>query len=325
MLETASTRNSEVTVLPPEDLYTLSGDLPDPGERPVLVHSLQGFVDAGSAAGLATAHLLAELDSRPVAQFDVDQLIDYRSRRPRMSFRQDRFTAVDSPELTLHAVRDTAGTPFLVLTGPEPDTQWERFIAAVAQLVERFGVRLTVGMHGIPWAAPHTRPIGLTPHANDRSLIAGRPRWVGDVEVPGHASALLEFRLGEAGHPAMGFTAHVPHYLSTSEFPPAAVVLLEAVAEATGLDLPVQALRDAGSDVLTEIDAQVTASEETLTAVHGLERQYDAVAAGRGLDGPGLLSPSLPEEEMPDGDALAADFQRYLRQHEGQADDGPPG
>ena len=310
-------------MLPPEELYTLDDALlgdadpaPDPAEQPVLLHALQGFVDAGSAATLATAHLLASLDSRPIAHFDVDQLLDYRSRRPRMSFRQDRFTAVDSPELTLHSVRDRSGTPFLVLTGPEPDLQWERFCAAVAGLVERFGVRLSVGLHGIPWAAPHTRPIGLTPHANDRSLIAGRPRWVGDVEVPGHASALLELRLGEAGHPAMGFTAHVPHYLSAAEFPPAAVVLLEAFADVAGLDLPTDALRDAGVDVLTQIDAQVTASEETLTAVHGLERQYDAVAAGRSLEGPGLLSPSLPDEEMPDGDELAADFERYLRQQD---------
>lgn len=310
-------------MLPPDELYTLDDTftsdpttLPDPAEQPVLLHALQGFVDAGSAATLATAHLLAELDSQPVAHFDVDQLIDYRSRRPRMSFRQDRFTAVESPALTLYAVRDTQGTPFLVLTGPEPDLQWERFIAAVRGLVERFGVRLCVGMHGIPWAAPHTRPVGLTPHASDRSLIAGRPRWVGDVEVPGHASALLEFRLGEAGHPAMGFTAHVPHYLSTAEFPPAAVALLEAVADATGLDLPTEALRDAGVSVLSEIDAQVTASAETLTAVHGLERQYDAVAAGRSLEGPGLLAPSLPDEEMPDGDELAADFERYLRQQD---------
>lgn len=315
-------------MLPPDELYTLddsfSGDsttLPDPAEQPVLLHALQGFVDAGSAATLATAHLLAELDSQPVAHFDVDQLIDYRSRRPRMSFRQDRFTAVEMPALTLHAMRDPNGTPFLVLTGPEPDLQWERFTAAVLGLAERFGVRLSVGMHGIPWAAPHTRPVGLTPHASDRSLIAGRPRWVGDVEVPGHASALLELRLGEAGHPAMGFTAHVPHYLATAEFPPAAVALLEAVADATGLDLPVQALRDAGVSVLTEIDAQVTASQETLTAVHGLERQYDAVAAGRSLEGPGLLAPSLPDEEMPDGDELAADFEAYLREQ----DDGPTG
>lgn len=312
-------------MLPPEDLYELDqsfatdgSGLPDAAERPVLLVALNGFVDAGAAATLAIAHLLAELDSRPLVRFDVDQLLDYRARRPRMSFRQDRFTDVEMPRLTMYSVRDSAGTPFLVLTGPEPDVQWERFCAAVTQLVDRFGVRLSVGLHGVPWAAPHTRPVGLTPHASDRALIAGRPRWVGDVEVPGDAGALLELRLGEAGHPAVGFTAHVPHYLTNAEFPPAAVALVEAAAEVSGLDLPVAALHEAGAAVLREIDAQVTASEETMTAVHGLERQYDAVAAGRALHGPGLLSPSLPADEMPDAEEIAADFERYLREQDDQ-------
>jgi PAC2 family len=305
-------------VLSPEELYevdeqALAALTSEEGPPPVLLHALQGFVDAGAAATLALRHVLAELDSRPFARFDADQLVDYRARRPRMTFRQDRFESVDMPELVVHLVHDAHGTPFLVMTGPEPDVQWNRFAAAVVHLVERAGVRLTIGLHGIPWAAPHTRPVGLTPHASDRSLIAGRPRWVGDVDVPGHASALLELRLGQAGHAAMGFTAHVPHYLSAAEFPPASVALLDAVSESTGLELPTLRLREASADVLAEVDKQVADSSETLEAVHGLERQYDAVAAGRSLDGPGLLRPSLPAEEMPDGDELAADFERYLR------------
>ncbi|WP_461022496.1 PAC2 family protein [Thalassiella azotivora] len=284
------------------------------GEGPVLLHALQGFVDAGSAASTAVGHLLAEMRSTPLARFDADQLVDYRARRPRMTFRQDRFESVEMPELVVHLVRDRHDRPFLVMTGPEPDTQWNRFAAAVVDLVERTGTSLTIGLHGIPWAAPHTRPVGLTPHASDRSLIAGRPRWVGDVEVPGHASALIELRLAQAGHRSMGFTAHVPHYLTGAEFPPASVALLEAVGETTELDLPTQRLRDAGVDVLAEIDKQVADAPETLEAVRGLERQYDAVAAGRSLDGPGLLNPSLPPEEMPDADALAADVERYLRE-----------
>jgi hypothetical protein len=190
-------------VLSPDELYTVdeqalaelasSADQSDPTSSTsdrstsnglVLLHALQGFVDAGSAATLAVRHLLAELDSRPLATFDADQLVDYRARRPRMAFRQDRFESVEMPELVVHLVRDEAGTPFLVMSGPEPDFQWNRFTAAVTQLVERAGVSLSVGLHGIPWAAPHTRPVGLTPHASDRSLIAGRPRWVGDVDVP---------------------------------------------------------------------------------------------------------------------------------------------
>lgn len=302
-------------VLSPDDLYDAVAEPAPTGDRaPVLLHALQGFVDAGGAATLATQHLLTALPHREIARFDVDQLVDYRSRRPRMTFSSDRFTAYEAPELVLHELTTEDGGLLYLLAGPEPDTQWERFIAAVIQLVERIGIGTTIALHGIPWAAPHTRPVGLTPHASDRELIAGRPRWVGDVDVPGHAGALLELRLGEAGHASMGFTAHVPHYLATAEFPPAAVALLEAVADAGGLELPIDSLRDAGAAVLAQVDEQVAANEETLTAVRGLERQYDAVLAGRSLDGPGLLTPRLPADEMPDADTFADDVEQYLRE-----------
>jgi hypothetical protein len=307
-------------MLSAQDLYTLVPDAVRPqdpdaagSKAPVLVHHLSGFVDAGAAAGLAIGHLLAELPNRVVARFDVDQLLDYRSRRPRMTFRQDRFTAIETPELVLYELHLPDGSLLYLLVGPEPDTQWERFVSAVRELVELLGVRVTVSLHGIPWAAPHTRPVGLSPHASARELIAGRPRWIGEVDVPGHVDALVELRLAQAGHPSMGFTAHVPHYLSATEFPPAAVALLDAVADVVGVELPTKALRDAGADVLTQVDEQLADSAETLEAVRGLERQYDAVVAGRPLDGPGLMSPRLPAEEMPDADELAADVEKFLR------------
>jgi predicted ATP-grasp superfamily ATP-dependent carboligase len=312
-------------VLRPEDLYEVVAEPATPADGttgPVLLHALDGFVDAGSSASLAVGHLLGARPSREVAVFDTDLLVDYRSRRPRMTFRQDRFTEVDMPRLAVREVTDEAGNAFLVLSGPEPDVLWERFAEAVVQLARRFGVRLVVGLHGIPWPAPHTRPVGLTPHATDRALIAGRPRWVGDVDVPGHASALLELRVGAAGIPAVGFTAHVPHYLAATPFPPAAAALVEAVAEVAGLKVSAAALKEAGADVLAQVDAQVAQDDETSQAVAGLERQYDAVASGRVLQGPGLLSPSLPEEEMPDGDALAADLERFLREVDGGRDAG---
>ncbi len=308
-------------MLPPEDLYDLvdiiePADAPDAVAQtgsPVLMHALTGFVDAGQAADLTVQHLLSELQAREVAHFDVDQLIDYRGRRPRMTFRSDRFTDVDQHRLTVHALTDKAGQEFFLLSGPEPDFQWERFIAAVLQLVDHLGVGLIAGIHGIPWAAPHTRPIGLTSHASSRELIAGRPRWIGDVDVPGHVGALLELRATQTGHDAVGFTAHVPHYLSEAEFPPAATALIEAVADVAQLSLPTDALREAGTTVLTQIDAQVADSPQTLQAVQGLERTYDAVTAGRSLSGSGLLSPTLPEDEMPGGDELAAQLEDYLR------------
>ncbi len=309
-------------MLDPLDLVEVyeTSDL-TPGERPVLVHALRGFVDAGQAGTLATGALLSGLENEVVARIDADQLVDYRDRRPRMTFRSDRFDAVAMPEILLHAVRDEQGAPFLLLTGPEPDLQWERFAAAVRLLAERFDVRMAVGLHGIPWASPHTRPVGLSPHASDRSLIAGRPRWIGEVEVPGHVGALLEQRFGQAGVPSVGFTAHVPHYLAQAEFPPAAVALLDALAETADLALPTADLQAAGATVLEEVDRQVAADEDTRTAVTAMERTYDAVLAGRALEGPGLATPSLPDDEMPDGEELAADLEAYLRGLDESGDD----
>src|SRR3712207_6182859 len=182
--------------------------------------------DAGSAVQLSREHLLDGLDSRPVAVFDLDQLLDYRSRRPPMIFVEDHWDRYDEPSLALHLVRDSAGAPFLLLAGPEPDLQWERFIAAVRGLVDRLGVRLTIGLNAIPMAVPHTRPVGVTAHATRRELLGDHESWLQRVQVPASVGNLLEFRLGQRGRDAMGYAAHVPHYLAQTTYPQAAEVLL---------------------------------------------------------------------------------------------------
>ncbi|PWJ55662.1 Predicted ATP-dependent carboligase, ATP-grasp superfamily [Quadrisphaera granulorum] len=310
-------------MLAPEDLYEVT-DEPSPGS--VLVHALTGFVDAGAASQLVATHLLGRLESRVIARFDVDLMHDYRGRRPPMTFTGDRFEDVDLPELVLHELRDEADTPFLLLAGAEPDLHWQRFAAAIHQLTQRAEVRLAVSLQGIPWAAPHTRPAALTAHASDRALITGRPRWFDAVVVPGHAGAFVELALAKAGLPSMGFSVHVPHYLGATAFPPSAVALLEALSQATGLQLDgaIAELANTGVAVLAQVDEQVAASAETREAVSALEHQYDAVAAGRGLTGPSLVSPHLPEDEVADGDELAAQLEAFLRAQEGppQGQDG---
>ncbi len=124
---------------------------------------------------------------------------------------------------------DAGGTPYLLLHGPEPDTRWEAFCAAVREVVERFGVTRVVGMGAVPMAVPHTRPIAITQHANNVELIAGDSPWRGELRIPSSAQALLEVRLGEWGHDAMGFVAHIPHYLAQLEYPRASAALLEHV------------------------------------------------------------------------------------------------
>ena len=131
-----------------------------------------GFSDAGHAIKLAARHLKDTLDTELVASFAIDELLDYRSRRPLMTFKTDHFTHYDDPELNLYALHDSVGTPFLLLAGMEPDLKWERFITAVRLLAERLGVRQIIGLGTIPMAVPHTRPVTMTAHANDRELIA---------------------------------------------------------------------------------------------------------------------------------------------------------
>src|SRR4051794_19928382 len=146
----AAVRKMEVrSVLDPHGLYELADDLPAL-DSPVLIQALTGFVDAGSAIQLSREHLLEQFDGEVLATFDIDQLLDYRSRRPSMVFIEDHFESYEDPSLVLHLLRDDAGTPFLLLAGPEPDLQWERFIAAITGLIDQLGVRKTVGLNAIP-------------------------------------------------------------------------------------------------------------------------------------------------------------------------------
>ncbi|MFD8533521.1 proteasome assembly chaperone family protein [Streptosporangium canum] len=299
----------------PTDLYRLSGDVPELTD-PVLLYHFDGFVDAGGAGRLAIGHLLGELEHRVVATFDVDRLLDYRSRRPIMTFDTDRWVSVESPEIALHLVHDTTGTPFLLLTGPEPDREWELFTAALGALATRLKVSKLVTTHGIPMAVPHTRPLGVTGHATRPELVTGQTSAFGKVQVPGSVAALIEFRLGAKGHDALGYAVHVPHYLAQAEYPAAAVTALEAVTRSTGLVFPLESLREAAESTDTEIAEQIEASDELSTAITGLEQQYDAFAAGSERENL-MAEPS----EMPTGDELAAQFEAFLAERDEQRGD----
>ncbi|MBB5112970.1 PAC2 family protein [Micromonospora echinospora] len=294
-------------MLDPHELYELTDELPELGQ-PVLIQALTGFVDAGNATRLAREQLLTSLDARTIARFDIDQVFDYRSRRPVMTFVEDHWADYDGPALELHVLRDDDETPFLLLTGPEPDLQWERFVAAVAGLCARLDVRLTVGLNSIPMAVPHTRPSGVTAHATRKELIAGHEPWLQKVQVPASVGHLLEYRLGEQGRDALGFAAHVPHYVAQAEYPAAAEALLSAVSRSTGLLLPVEDLRTAAEAVRVEIDRQVTQTEEAATLVQALEEQYDAFARGRGEKS--LLAGETGP--LPTADELGAELERFL-------------
>ena len=298
----------------PGDLYRVSPDAPELDDVTMLYY-LDGFIDAGGAGRLLTAHLLGALEHTEVATFDVDSLLDYRSRRPVMTFTKDHWEGYDAPELAVSLLHDTEGTPFLLLNGPEPDHNWKAFTDAVLALTAALRVRLAVGFHGIPMGAPHTRPLGVTAHATRTDLVEGYRPLVDRLQVPGNAAGLLELRMGESGRAAIGFAVHVPHYLAQAAYPAAAVTLLESVQRVTGLSLPAEALREAAHRTDLEIARQVEGSDEVSEVVQALEQQYDAYAAGG--DG-GLLADEA--ENMPTAEELGAQFERFLAEQQGRGD-----
>jgi hypothetical protein len=287
-------------------------------DGPVMVTALDGFLDAGSASGIALAHLLESSPGRVVASFEVDEFYDYRARRPPMSFVQDHYSDYEAPRLVVRLMRDDRRAPYLLLTGPEPDVRWEAFAEAVRAVVEHFGVRLTVSMGSVPMAVPHTRPVQVTNHATAKRLLVLENVWQGEIRIPSSAQSLLELRLGEWGHDATGFVAHIPHYVAQFGYPEASAAMLRQVGAVTGLQWDTAELDAAAAARQAEIAAQVADSDEVRAVVAGLEQQYDAFHrddSGYG-GGPNMLESedgSLPDSgDLPTGEELGAQFEQFL-------------
>ncbi|MEU2153568.1 PAC2 family protein [Streptomyces sp. NPDC019396] len=283
----------------------------------VMLYHFDGYIDAGEAGEQIVGSLLDSLPHQVVARFDHDRLVDYRARRPLLTFRRDRWAGYETPALEVRLVQDATGAPFLLLSGPEPDVEWERFAAAVRQIVERLGVRLSVNFHGIPMGVPHTRPVGITPHGNRTDLTPGHRSPFDEAQVPGSAEALVEYRLMEWGQDVLGIAAHVPHYVARSAYPDAALTAVETITAATGLVLPgvAHALRAQAQLTQTEIERQIgEGDEELVTLVRGLEHQYDAVA-GAETRGSLVAEPV----DLPSADEIGREFERFLAEREGDA------
>ncbi len=305
----------------PESLYTVNEELiADEELRGAnLLMSFTGFSDAGQVVSQISGEMTNQLSAEPLAIFDIDQLIDYRSRRPRITFTEDHLSDYRTPSLVLYRMVDALGTPFLYLTGSEPDLQWERFSRAVLGLVERLDVNLVAWVHSVPMPVPHTRPIGATVHGNRPDLIEGISAWKTTMEIPAAIGHVLEVKLAETGRNVVGYAIHVPHYLSDAEYPPAAVAGLEYLGAAAALMLPSERLRESGRAVERQITEQVEGSAEVATIVSNLEKQYDEHSDG--LARRSLLAGD--NDELPDADELGAAVEAYLASRDAKPHSGP--
>lgn len=289
-----------------------------PAENLNMLVSWSGHTNAGTLSEQLSESLLGALPHRKLASFDVDELFDYRSRRPQITFMDNRFSDFQSPALDLYEVRDAMGRPFLFLTGDEPDYQWDRVSNAVLQLVERLDVKLVVLLDALGLPTPHTRPIGVTAHGNRADLIEGISTWGPTAQIEAGLSQFLELRVAEAERDVVGYTLHVPHYLAGGRFPHVAVAALEYAGAALELMLPTDELREASRMVDHDISRQVEQNSEVQGMVDRLERNFDEYAT------PQQRSLLVKDDDaVPDAEELGAAVEAYLRHHDPAADADP--
>jgi hypothetical protein len=304
----------------PAGLYDVPLDAEEVPSGLPLVAALTGFADAGGAVSQLSEYLLETLEHSTVASFDNDALLDYRARRPMIYFDQDHLADYTPASLALYLAHDEIGQEFLLLTGYEPDFQWDRFTAAIVGLIERFQVRSTTWVHAIPMPVPHTRPISVTVSGNRAELIESMSIWKPRTQAPANALHLVEYRLQELGHPVAGFVLLIPHYLADTEYPLAAVTAIESLSAATGLIFPTDSLRESGREFLTKIDDQVEGNPELAKLVGTLEERHDSY-----MEDNQLRSPLTDEDgELPSADEIAAELENFLafRRH-GDEENGP--
>ena len=276
-------------------------------EHPVLVTVLEGWIDAGFAAATAWAALSETVETELLASFDPEELIDFRARRPRLQILDGMNSALvwQRPELRVGV--DKAGAGVLFLVGPEPDFRWRGFTETVAALSSELGVRMAIGLGAFPAAVPHTRPIRMAATATDEALAEKVGFVPGGLDVPAGIEAVLERACADVGIPSVGLWARVPHYLSSTPFPPAALALVETLVEVGGLSIETAALREAAEAGRQRVDELIGENEEHSTLVRTLEERIDEV------EGTSLGRLDESGGRLPSGDELAAELERYLR------------
>lgn len=276
-----------------------------------LLAAISGFTDAGSAMQQVSEHILGNLEHTTIVTFDNDQLLDYRSRRPVMYFEQDHIEDYQPASLSIHLVKDEVGNQFLFLNGYEPDFKWETFANSIETIFALFGISDLTWLHAIPFPIPHTRSVGVTVSGNQAEVIAKFSEWKPRTQVPGNIMHLLEYRLGEAGMPTTGFVLLVPHYLSDSEYPQAAVTGLELISGHLGLVFPTDDLRDEGVEFVRRLTKQIADNPDLAGLVANLETSFKSDRANSGMG-----AVKSPQREIPDADQIAAELEGYLASHQ---------
>lgn len=284
----------------------LNPDLTDP----VLIVALEGWIDSGMGAANAVSALMAGASPEVIATFDADRLLDHRARRPIMHLVNGVITSLTWPSIQLLAGTDAHGRDLLMLVGAEPDFEWRAFSETVVDLALELECRMAVSLGAYPAPVPHTRDVVLSVTTSSVPLSHQLHGYVrGTLDVPGGIQAVIDMACKDAGVPALGLWAQVPHYVSTMAYPAASLALLEGLSEVAGIDVHHGQLAADVSATRIRIDELVAENPQHQAMVTQLEEFVDQGLAEGPVD-----APTIDFDRIPSGDELAAELQEYLRQ-----------
>ena len=285
-----------------DDIYQQVGPSIE-GPMPLLIVT-DGWLEASDTLARVRECIRQQADLTTVAQFDTDQLLDQRARRPTLHVKDGVTQGVDWPELELAVGTDQDDKPFLILHGPEPDFAWRQFGKAVANIVSAIGVTTTFSMGAYPAPMPHTRPVRISSTASDAEMIVNREHTTGLISVPVGVQVAITEELERFGVPSHGLYAQVPYYLASQEWPQAAINMLATFGELAGLRFDDSQLQAQVAEAVAAVDAIIDESAGLNDVVTRLEQRYDELK-------------KLEDETLPTGDELEEELQQYLRKIDG--------
>lgn len=275
-----------------------SGDLPSLVD-PVMIAAFEGWNDAGEAASTALEHLELSWDATPLVSIDPEEYYDFQVTRPHVRL-ADGVTRKIEWQTTRLSVAKLPGTErhVVLVNGIEPNLRWRSFCRELLDYVEKLGVTKVITLGALLTDTPHTRPTPVSGISYDKSSAGELRVEPSSYQGPTGIVGVFQNACVEAGVPAVSFWASVPHYVSQARVPKAAVALLHRVEEVLDVEVPLGGLPEQAEEWERTVSEMAEADDEVREYVRQLEEQAEA----EGDD--------LPEA---DGDAIAADFERYLR------------
>jgi proteasome assembly chaperone (PAC2) family protein len=275
--------------------------------RPVLISAFTGWNDAADAASLALATLHEDWGAERFASFDGEEFFDYQSTRPQIKLIDGVTRTVEWPENVLSATPEGRGVldgrGAVLLSGPEPNFRWRAFSEAVVRVVRDLNVELVVTVGALLADVPHSRPVSVSANAQDPDLVANLGLSASRYEGPTGITGALHAHCAETGIPSVSLWASVPHYLPGVPSAPAALSLLQTMANLLGGKPDLSVLERTSEEYRQQVSVAVAQDSDLASYVRMLEERYDAQ---KGFEG-------APGRNLPTGDDLAQELERFLR------------